>query len=55
MLNAVNNKTMDGSIFLDLEKAFNSVNHALLLSKLPYYGISSKAKLLLAAYLQNRY
>jgi len=55
MLNAVNNKTMAGSIFCDLEKAFNSVNHDLLLSKLSYYGISGKAKLLLASYLQNRY
>ena len=27
---------MAGSIFCNLEKAFNSVNHDLLLSKLPY-------------------
>ena len=55
MLNALNNKTMAGSIFCDLEKSFNSVNHDLLVSKLSYYGISGKAKLLLASYLQNRY
>jgi len=55
ILNALHNKTMAGSIFCDLEKAFNSVNHDLLLSKLPYYGISDKAKLLLASYLLNRY
>ena len=46
---------MAGSVFCDLEKAFDSVNHDLLLSKLPYYGISGKAKLLLESYLQNRY
>ena len=46
---------MAGSIFCDLEKAFNSVNHDILLSKLQYYGISGKAKLLLESYLQNRY
>ena len=46
---------MSGSIFCYLEKAFNSVNHDLLLSKLPYYGISGKAKLLLASYLLSRY
>ena len=33
---ALNNQTMAGSIFCDLEKSFESVNHALLLSKLPY-------------------
>ena len=31
-----------------------AVNHDLLLSELPYYGISGKAKLLLESYLQNR-
>ena len=29
ILNALNNKTIAGSIFCDLEKAFNSVNHDL--------------------------
>jgi len=55
ILNALNNKAMTGSIFCDLEKAFDSVNHDILLSKLPYYGISGKTKLLLESYLQNRY
>jgi hypothetical protein len=38
---------MDGSIFCDMEKAFDSVNHDILLSKLQYYEISEKVKLLL--------
>jgi len=46
---------MTGSIFCDLEKAFDSVNHDILLSKLPYYGIRDEANLLVEFYLQNRY
>jgi hypothetical protein len=55
ILDALNNKEMVGSIFCDLEKAFNSVNHSLLLKKLPYYGITGKSKLMLESYLVNRY
>jgi len=54
-LNALNNKERAGSIFCDLEKEFDSVNHNVLLSELLYYGINGKAKLLLESYLQNRY
>jgi len=46
---------MAGSIFCDLEKALDSVSQNLLLSKLSYYGISGKGKLLLESFLQNRY
>ena len=46
---------MVGSTFCDLEKTFDSVNYDILLLKLPYYGISGKAKLLLDSYLQNRF
>jgi len=47
ILNALYSKTMVGSICCDMGKIFD------LVSKLPYYGISSKAKLLLESYLQN--
>ena len=53
ILNASNNKEMAGSILSDLEK--DSVNHDILLSKLLYYGIIGKTKLLLESYLQNTY
>jgi len=52
VLNALNDKSKVGSIFLDLEKAFDSVNHSLLIKKLSYYG---KAKQLIESYLSNRY
>ena len=55
ILNAMNNKLLVGGIFCDLEKAFDCVNHHILLSKLKYYGINGKAFQLYQSYLNNRY
>jgi len=44
-----------GSIFFDLEKAFDSIEHSLLLTQLPNYGISDKCELLIKSYLTNRF
>jgi hypothetical protein len=46
---------MAGTMFCDLDKAFDSVNQTILQSKLPYCGIRGKARLLLESLLQNRY
>jgi hypothetical protein len=54
IMNALNSKIMVDSIFFDLAKAFDSVNHLLLIQKLPHYGIIGKSKLLLESYLTNR-
>ena len=41
--------------FCDLEKAFDCVNHDILLHKLKFYGISDKALQLCQSYFGNRY
>ena len=42
-------------VFVDLEKAFDTVNHQILIAKLKHYGLNDKSLILLTSYLQNRY
>jgi hypothetical protein len=55
ILLALNNKLRVSGIFCDLEKAFNSINHYILLSKCEFYGFRGKINTLLKSYLSGRY
>jgi hypothetical protein len=55
ILHAFNDKLTVGGMFCDLTKAFDSVNHSILLSKLDYNGITDNALRLIKSYLDNRH
>ena len=55
LLLALNNKLTVSGIFCDLEKAFVSINHDILLSKCEFYGFRDKTNALLRSYLSDRY
>ena len=54
LLNAINRKDMNGVVFLDLKKAFDLVNHHILLKKLAAYQLSPNTILFIKSYLANR-
>ena len=55
ILNVLNNRLTVGGIFYHVQKAFNCVNHNILLSKLEFYGITGITCKLLKSYLKSRY
>ena len=51
---ALDKKGYAGAVLMDLSKAFDCINHELLLAKLHAYGFSIKALKMIKAYLSNR-
>ena len=54
ILNSLENHRIPCCIFLDFAKAFDTVNHSILLSKLNHYGIRGQAFKLIESYLTDR-
>ena len=52
--NSLDNKKFGCGIFPDLQKAFDTVNHQILLNKLEHYGIRGTALSWFSSYLSNR-
>jgi hypothetical protein len=55
ILTELNDNQMVGGMFCDLQKAFDYVNHEILMDKLEFYGIQGKFKTLIKSYLTERF
>lgn len=55
IIHAIDKKLHTALVLLDFSKAFDTINHALLLAKLKYYGFSRQAINLVESYFFNRF
>lgn len=54
VINGIDSKQVVGALFLDLRKAFDTLNHCILLEKLENYGIRGVANEIIRSYLSGR-
>lgn len=54
IIKAIDSKELVGALFLDLRKAFDTLDHSVLLRKLNGYGIRGIANQIIGSYLQDR-
>ena len=50
----IDNGLINGILFLDIRKAFDTINHEILLGKLEHYGFQEKSLLWMKSYLKDR-
>ena len=53
ILHSMDNGCLTGAVFLDLIKAFDTVNHTILLQKLSNYGVDDAGKAWFTSFLTN--
>lgn len=55
LINQLEDKNIVLGLYVDFSKAFDCINHTILLSKLEQYGVRGNANALLCSYLQHRF
>jgi hypothetical protein len=55
ILDSLDSRKNVGGLFLDLRKAFDCMDHDILVAKLKFYGISGKSGKLIKSYIKDRY